>query len=67
MAEYILYCLEGHGVVRCESLTADSDEAAIAEALRLQGSNAAELWCGARRVKEFAAINAPQVPPPTSV
>ena len=32
----------------------ESDEAAIAQALRLRGSDAAELWCGARRVKDFA-------------
>jgi hypothetical protein len=66
MADYILYWFEGPGVVRCEELVADSDEAAVAEALRLQGSNAAELWCGVRRVKNFAPVIAPQVPPPTS-
>jgi hypothetical protein len=67
MAEYILYCFEGTGIVRCESLTADSDEAAITESLRLQGSHAAELWCGARRVMTFAPISTPQAPPPASV
>lgn len=58
MAEYLLYCLDGPKLVRCESFDADSEEAAIAEALRRQGDSAAELWCGPRRVKVFAQANA---------
>jgi hypothetical protein len=57
MAEYILYCLEGTKLVRCEHFKAESEEAAIAESLRLQGNSVAELWCGARRVKVFAPVS----------
>jgi hypothetical protein len=58
MAEYVLYCLDGPKLVRCERFQAESDEAAIAEALRRQGSNAAELWRGPERLKVFAAVGA---------
>jgi hypothetical protein len=58
MAEYILYCMDGPKLVRCEHFKAGSDEAAIAESLRRQGSSSGELWCGARKVKEFASVSA---------
>lgn len=58
MADYVLYCLDGPKLVRCERFNAPDDEAAIAESLRLRGSNAAELWCGPRRVKMFEAVSA---------
>jgi len=58
MAEYILYCLDGTKLVRCEHFKAESDEAAIAESRRLQGNSVAELWRGARRVTVFAPIGA---------
>jgi hypothetical protein len=53
MPDYILYCLDGPKLVRCERFSARDDEAAIRESLRRQGSQAAELWCGSRRVRMF--------------
>lgn len=58
MAEYILYCLDGPQLTRCEHFKAESDDDAIAESVRRQGMSAAELWCGSRKVKTFAAIGA---------
>jgi hypothetical protein len=53
MADYVLYCLDGPKLVRCERFTAADDEAAIRESLRRQGSQAAELWRGPHRVRMF--------------
>lgn len=53
MREYLLYCLDGYKLDRCERFTAADDRAAIEEALRLRGDEAAELWCGSRKVKVF--------------
>lgn len=58
MADYVLYCLDGPKLVRCERFKAPDDEAAISESGRRQGSNAAELWCGPRRVKMFGTVPA---------
>ena len=57
MAAYVLYCLDGIKLVRCERFTDDGDEAAIKRSILLQGSDAAELWCGGRRVKVFSPVN----------
>jgi hypothetical protein len=53
MAEYTLYCLDGFKLIRCERYNAESDSAAIDEALRRQDSLAVELWTGARKVKQL--------------
>jgi hypothetical protein len=58
MAAYILYCMDGPKLERCERFDADSDEDGIAEAVRLRGKSAAELWCGSRRVRVFATSDA---------
>jgi hypothetical protein len=54
MPGYVLYCLDGSKLVRCERFRASDDEAALREAHRRRGSQAAELWCGAHRVRTFA-------------
>ena len=54
MADYVLYCLDGTKLVRCERFACPGDEEAIRESLRRQGTQAAELWCGGRRVRMFA-------------
>ena len=58
MAEYVLYCFDGSRLVRCERFRAENDSAAIARSLQLQGTNAAELWCGPHRVKIFGSRQA---------
>jgi hypothetical protein len=50
MANYVLYCLDGSKLVRCERFRAETDNVAIAEAVRRQGSSTAELWSGSRKV-----------------
>jgi hypothetical protein len=62
IAEYILYCFDGPKLARCDHFMAESDEAAVTEALLRQGMNSAELWCGSRKVKDFAAVGAGQGP-----
>ncbi|HEX4736420.1 MAG TPA: hypothetical protein VH331_02545 [Allosphingosinicella sp.] len=54
MADYVLYCLDGQKLVRCERFTAADDDEAVRESLRRQGTQAAELWCGPHRVRMFA-------------
>ncbi|HEX5182699.1 MAG TPA: hypothetical protein VFW19_06045 [Allosphingosinicella sp.] len=53
MADYVLYCLDGSKLVRCERFAAASDEAAVRESLWRQGSQAAELWRGPKKVRTF--------------
>ena len=58
MAYYRLYFVRDGHFVRCEEILADDD----GEALRAAGARAGpldlELWCGRRRVKNFAAVRA---------
>jgi hypothetical protein len=56
MSDYVLYCLDGQKLVRCERFKAVDDEAAVKESHRRQGSQAAELWCGPHRVRTFARV-----------
>jgi hypothetical protein len=53
MADYVLYCLDGSKLVRCERFAATNDEDAVRESLRRQGSQAAELWRGPSKVRIF--------------
>jgi hypothetical protein len=50
MPKYVLYCMDGSRLVRCERFSTDSDALAIEESLRRQGDEAAELWCGIRKI-----------------
>jgi hypothetical protein len=50
VADYRLYCIRNGHFYRFEEISAEDDEAAIAEALRLQPETSAELWIGARKV-----------------
>ena len=54
MPAYLLYCLDGFALVRCDRFDAEGDAQAVEEALRRKGDYAAELWCGSRRVGVFA-------------
>ena len=54
--EYILYCMSGHKLIRCERFLAVDDVAASRKAIRLQGPSAAELWCGGRKVRTFDSL-----------
>jgi hypothetical protein len=53
MPSYVLYCLQGSKLARCDRFEAADDSAAIEETKRRRGSYKAELWCEARRVKQF--------------
>jgi hypothetical protein len=53
VADYRLYCIRNGHFYRFEEIIAEDDEAAIAEALRLQPDTSAELWNGARKVTMF--------------
>ncbi|HEY1605493.1 MAG TPA: hypothetical protein VGF77_07820 [Allosphingosinicella sp.] len=53
MADYVLYCLDGSKLVRCERFAAANDENAVRESRRRQGSQTAELWCGPKKVRMF--------------
>ena len=57
MIHYRLYCLNAAGgFFRCDEISAESDEAAIAEAAQRRGEHAAELWEQGRMVQSFAAV-----------
>jgi hypothetical protein len=51
--DYRLYCIRNGHFYRCEEISAQDDDAAIAEALRRQPDSLAELWSGARKVHLF--------------
>jgi hypothetical protein len=53
MGNYRLYCIRRGHFFHCEAFDAADDEEASARSLRLRGDAAAELWCGARKVREF--------------
>ncbi|HEY0043608.1 MAG TPA: hypothetical protein VGB62_03570 [Allosphingosinicella sp.] len=56
MNHYRLYGLNAAGgFFRCDEISAESDEAAIAEAVHLRREHAAELWEQGRMVQSFAA------------
>jgi hypothetical protein len=51
--DYRLYCIRDGHFYRCEEISAQDDDAAIAEVLRRQPDSLAELWNGARKVRMF--------------
>jgi hypothetical protein len=53
MTNYRLYCIRRGHFFHCEAFDASDDDEAAARALELRGSDAAELWSGARKVREF--------------
>ena len=59
MPDYLLYCFEGHKLLRCDRFSAVDDEEAVADALRRHDGKAAELWCGTRKVDDFPGPGEP--------
>jgi hypothetical protein len=53
MSDYKLYLLRAGHIEKRHDLTSADDAKAIADAERLAGGQAAELWCGERLVKRF--------------
>jgi hypothetical protein len=53
VADYRLYYIRNGHFYRFEEISAEDDEAAIAEALRREPGISAELWNGARKVTTF--------------
>lgn len=53
MAHYRLYCIRRGHFFHCEAFDADDDAEAACKSLELRGDHAAELWSGARMVREF--------------
>ena len=46
MSNYLLYCFDGHRLIRCDHFLATDDESAIDHAFEHHGGMAAELWTG---------------------
>ena len=57
MPDYRVYFFDGHGHIdRRQDLAMDNDVAAIGFVESLQARVARELWCGERKVRQWAAV-----------
>jgi hypothetical protein len=56
MAYYRLYFVERGHFVRSDDIEADSDLDALREASLRVGHQAAELWCGERKVRMYNQV-----------